>query len=313
MTASFLLQKLAMKIFDIIIVGGGPAGLNAAVVLGRCKRSVLVFDTGIPRNKHSQGIHNYITRDGILPADFILFAQKEIRKYAVGFIRTEIIKAQKNKNIFILGDKAGNKYHTKKLLLATGVKDKLPAIPGIEEFYGRSVFHCPYCDGWEVRNKMLGIYAKNKNGFALAVSLKTWSQHVTLYTDGRNYLKQLEIDILKRKKIEIVSAKIKSFEGRNGQLQHIVFTNGEKKVCEALFFTTGFDQQSHLAEQLGCRLNKKGVIETYKLEQTSIPGLYVAGDSSKDMQFVVVAAAEGAKAAVNINKELQKEEMLKRQ
>jgi len=302
-----------MKIFDVIIIGGGPAGLNAALVLGRCKRTVLVFDSGTPRNKHSHGIHNYITRDGILPADFLQLAQKEIRKYNVKFLKAEISQAKKNKKGFVVTDKAANQYYSKKLLVATGVKDKLPAIPGIEEFYGRSVFHCPYCDAWEIKDKSIAVYAKNKNGFPLAVSLKTWSKDVTLYTDGRNYLKSSEKEILERKKINVVTTRIRSVEGKNGQIKNIVLIGGEKKTCDGLFFVNGFAQQSHLAEQLGCRLNKNGVIETNRLEQTQTPGLYVAGDSSKDMHFVVVAAAEGAKASVNINKELQKEEMVKRQ
>ena len=302
-----------MKIFDVIIVGGGAAGLNAALVLGRCKRTVLVFDSGTPRNKHSHGIHNYITRDGILPADFLKLAQKEVRKYNVKFLKAEISQVQKNKKGFVVTDKSVNQYYSKKLLVATGVKDKLPSIPGIEEFYGRSVFHCPYCDGWEIKDKLIGVYAKNKNGFPLAVSLKTWSKDVTLYTDGRNYLKSAEKEILERKKIKVMTERIRSVEGKNGQIKNIILAGGEKRPCDGLFFVNGFDQQSHLAEQLGCRLNKNGVIETNRLEQTQVPGLYVAGDSSKDMQFVVVAAAEGAKAAVNINKELQKEEMMKRQ
>ena len=302
-----------MKIFDVIIIGGGPAGLNAALVLGRCKRTVLVFDSGTPRNKHSHGIHNYITRDGILPADFLQLAQKEIRKYNVKFLKAEISQAKKNKKGFVVTDKAANQYYSKKLLVATGVKDKLPAIPGIEEFYGRSVFHCPYCDAWEIKDKSIAVYAKNKNGFPLAVSLKTWSKDVTLYTDGRNYLKSSEKEILERKKINVVTTRIRSVEGKNGQIKNIILIGGEKKTCDGLFFVNGFAQQSHLAEQLGCRLNKNGVIETNRLEQTQTPGLYVAGDSSKDMHFVVVAAAEGAKASVNINKELQKEEMVKRQ
>jgi thioredoxin reductase len=301
-----------MKNSDVIIVGGGPAGLNAAVVLARCKRSVLVFDEGKPRNQHSRGIHNYITRDGILPMDFLRLAQKEAKKYGVTLLKSEIIEAQKSKDGFVVKDKNANQYAAKKLLIATGVKDILPAIPGIEHFYGRSVFHCPYCDAWEVRNKMLGIYAKNRNGFPLAVSLLTWSSKLTLFTDGRNYLKPLEVEVLKRKKIGIVTTKIRSIEGSNRKIRHLVLKDGKKIPCDGLFFVNGYTQQSNLVEQLGCHPNKKSVIDTNHFEQTNIHGLYVAGDSSKDMHFVVVAAAEGARAAVNINKELQKEELMKR-
>lgn len=299
-------------IFDVIIVGGGPAGLNAAVVLGRCRRNVLLFDTGHQRNRFSHGIHNYLTRDCILPADFLQNAYSEIEKYNVTLHPVEIVHAEKlESGIFFVKDKMGKKYHSKKLLISTGLKDKIPAVEGIMDFYGRSVFHCPYCDAWEVNNKNIGVYARNKNGFELAISLLTWSNHVTLYTDGRNYLKPLEKEALQRKKIKLVTGRILKLEGRNGQLECVVLVNDEKQNCEALFFVNGYEQQCEITKSLGCNINKKGVVVTNRLQQADIPGLYVAGDVSRDVHFVVVAAAEGAKAGVSINKELQKEEFKK--
>ncbi|HET9824937.1 MAG TPA: FAD-dependent oxidoreductase, partial [Chitinophagaceae bacterium] len=149
----------------------------------------------------------------------------------------------------------------------------------------------------------------NQKGFELAVSLKTWSNKVTLYTDGRNYLKPIEKDVLDKKKIPVISKKIKALEGKNGKLLNIVTSNERKKKCDALFFVNGYQQQCNIAESLGCKMNNKGVVVTNRLQQANVPGLYVAGDVSKDMQFVVVAAAEGAKAAVSINKEMQKEDL----
>src|SRR4051812_13429964 len=173
-----------MEIYDCIIVGGGPAGLNAAVVLGRCLRKVLVFDTSEQRNRSSHGMHNFLTRDGILPVDFIEKAHREIAKYKVELKKMKVIKATKNKNdLFEVKDELNTIYFTKKLLIATGLRDTLPDIKGINDLYGKSVFHCPYCDGWEVAGKKLGVYAKNKNGFDLALALKAWSDAVTLLTD----------------------------------------------------------------------------------------------------------------------------------
>ncbi len=140
-----------MNIYDVIVIGGGPAGMNAAVVLARCRRKILLFDTAKQRNRHSHGMHNYLTRDGILPSDFIHLSHKELRKYGVQVKHIEITNALKKDNgSFLIKDKNGNKYTTKKLLIATGLNDRLPGIKNIEEFYGKSVFHCPYCDGWEV-------------------------------------------------------------------------------------------------------------------------------------------------------------------
>jgi len=298
-----------MIVYDVIIVGGGPAGLNAAIVLGRCRRNVLLFDKGTQRNLSSDGLRNYLTRDNIVPSDFLRIAYKEIKKYRVKTAHAEIVHAEKlQNNFFVASDKKGSKYYSKKLLIATGLKDNIPSIPGIEKSYGKSVFHCPYCDGWEVREKIIGVYAKNRNGFELAISMKTWSQHVTLYTDRRNYLKPLEKEVLQKKNIRVVAEKIKALEGKPGRLSMIVLNNDNKERCDALFFVNGYEQQCNIAKSLGCNMTRQGVVITNRLQQANIPGLYVAGDVSKDVQFVVVAAAEGAKAGVSINKELQRED-----
>lgn len=301
-----------MDLQDCIIVGGGPAGLNAAVVLGRCRRKVLLFDTATYRNQYSHGVHNYLTRDHVLPNEFLALAQKEVKKYGAKTIRKKVVNARKNDNgDFVVKDEDGSVYQSKKLLIATGLSDNLPDIPGFKELYGKSVFHCPYCDGWEVQNKEVGVYARNKNGYELALALKCWTDRVTLYADGRNRLKPKEVETLTANNVAIVSYPIASLESKGDQLKHIVFKNGDKRPCEALFFVNGFRMQCNLAETFGCDMSKKGVVLTNRYQQTNIEGLYVAGDASKDMHFVVVAAAEGAKAAVIINKELIKEEIVK--
>ena len=297
-----------MEIYDCIIVGGGPAGLNAAVVLGRCRRKVLLFDTGTYRNRYSHGMHNYLTRDDIVPTDFLEICHKELEKYSVQKINKTIANAKKNQEgAFEVKDESGTRYYAKKLLVATGLTDTLPDIEGFKEFYGQSVFHCPYCDGWEVRDKKIGVYARNKEGWELALSLKAWTDHVTLYTDGRNKVKPHQKEYLDANGIEVIVLPFKKLVGENGQMQKILFKNGEERTCEALFFVNGFTQQCNIAEAFGCEVSRKGVIVTNRVQQTNIEGLYVAGDAAKDMHFVVVAAAEGAKAAVTINKELQKE------
>lgn len=298
-----------MNLFDVIIIGGGPAGLNAAVVLGRCRRKVLVFDHQQQRNRYSQGMHNFLTRDGMLPAEFLKISHKELKKYGVKILYAEVKDAKKNINeTFIVKDKNDKVYHSKKLILATGLADRLPDIEGTPQFYGKSIFHCPYCDGWEASNKKIGVYAKNKAGIDLALTLSLWSRQVTLYTDGSKYIRKKNQDLLDRKNISIIYTTIASFKGSRQQLKNIVFTNGEKSGCDALFFSNGYDVQSTLVEGLGCIIDKNKIVVTNKSQQTNISGLYVAGDASKDMHFVVVAAAEGAKAGVYVNKELMKAE-----
>jgi thioredoxin reductase len=299
-----------MKVYDVIIVGGGPAGLNAAVVLGRCRRNVLLFDKGTQRNLSSDGLRNYLTRDNIVPRHFLKLAYREIAKYGVIARRGEILYAEKTQTgPFLVKDERGESYYSRKLLIATGLRDNIPAVRGIENFFGKSIFHCPYCDGWEVNEKLIGVYAKHKNGFELAVSLKTWSRTVALYTDGRNYLTPVEKEVLQKNQIPVISKRILAFEGKNEKLLNIVFTDNKRQRCDAIFFVNGYEQQCNIAKSLGCKMNRTGVVVTNRLQQANVPGLYVAGDVSKDMQFVVVAAAEGAKAAVSINKEMQKEDL----
>jgi thioredoxin reductase len=299
-----------MNLYDVIIVGGGPAGLNAAVVLGRCRRKVLLFDHGKHRNRHSHGMHNYLTRDDILPADFLKISNKEVKKYGVTSLNVEVKDAKKlSSGIFQITDSNKKNYYSKKLVLATGLADTLPPIKGAEACYGISLFHCPYCDAWEVANKQLGVYSKTKSGIDLALSLTTWSNKIRLYTDGKNYVKPAHLELLKKKNIEVIYERILLLEETNGKIKKIVLKNGSKQPCDALFFSCGYDIQSSIVETLGCSLGKNKLAITNKSQQTNIPDLYVIGDASKDVQFVVVAAAEGAKAGVYINKELLREEL----
>lgn len=300
-----------MDVQDCIIVGGGPAGLNAAVVLGRCGRKVLVFDTATYRNRYSHGMHNYLTRDGIAPTEFLDTARNEMRKYGAKLLNKKIVLAQKSEGSFHVKDEDGKIYHAKKLLIATGLTDKVPDVPGFKELYGKSVHHCPYCDGWEVRNKALGVYARNKNGFELALALKGWSENVTYFADGRNKLKPTEVETLSLNNIPIIAYPVERLQAKGDKLQAVVFKNGQRRKCDALFFVNGYDQQCNLVETFGCNMTRLGAVITNRYQQTNIEGLYVAGDASRDMHFVVVAAAEGAKAGVIINKELQKEATLR--
>lgn len=301
-----------MELYDVIIVGGGPAGLNAAVVLGRARRRVVVFDTGNQRNRYSHGMHNYLTRDGILPNDFLAIARKELHAYGVGYFEKGVRNVEKNETGIFKATTTDRKvYHSKKILIATGLQDILPDVEGIKEMYGISVFHCPYCDGWEIRDKRIALYARNKNGFDLALGLKTWSDDVTFLTDGKHYLNRIERDTLAAYQIPVINKPILRVTGKKGQVEKIEFRNGDSLATDAIFFVNGYNQQCSLVEDLGCTINSKKVVITDKMQKTNIDGVYVAGDAAKDMHFVVVAAAEGAKAGVAINKELQKEEKKK--
>lgn len=298
-------------VYDVIIIGGGPAGLNAALVLGRSRRSVLICDNNDQRNIKSKEMHAFLSRDGINPAEFLDISRQEVMKYDIQRETMKIIEAKKNGEVFEVINERNEKYYSRKILIATGIKDNIPDIPGMDKLYGISIHHCPYCDGWEVRDKSIAVYAKGKAAFALTRSLKTWSNNIILCTDGPTELSLEEKLVLNSLGVRIIRDKIKQLEGENGHLKKIIFSNSKFIECDALFFSTGHRQKSNLAEQLGCKFSRKGHIITNIKQKTGVEGVFAAGDAAKDIQFVVVAAAEGAKAGVVINMELQEEEYKK--
>lgn len=296
--------------YDVIIVGGGPAGLSAALVLGRCRRSVLVCDSGQPRNAVSHGLHGFITRDGIEPKDFLRMAREQLQPYDSVLVRdAKVVGALRENDRFVLTLADGEQISSRKLLLATGVVDELPLLQGLEQFYGKSVFHCPYCDGWEMRDQPLAIYGQGESGSGLALEMTLWSRDLVLCTDGPARLTDEHRQKLEQHHIPVREERIARLEGSDSVLEQIVFKTGEKLPRRGIFFSTGWKQHSDLADSLGCGLTKEGCVDTGEYEATTVPGVYVAGDASRMVQFVIVAAAEGAQAAVAINKELMKEDL----
>ncbi|RDV12561.1 NAD(P)/FAD-dependent oxidoreductase [Pontibacter diazotrophicus] len=297
--------------YDVIIIGGGPAGLNAAMLLGRSRRKVIVFDGGKPRNRWARRMNGFLTSDGAKPGEFIQKGREELVKYGVELKDLEVASATYSKGQFVVNDADGTVYHSRKLLLATGLKDILPEVEGLEAFYGKTVHHCPYCDGWESQDKAIAVYGKDRSGIGQALAMKNWSADVTLFTDGTDELQRNDLELLEANEVKVEKEKILRLEGEDGNLQHIVLQGGEKRAQQAMFFSEGTKQQSDLGEMLGCEFTSAGVIITRRLQQSNIPGLYVAGDAARDVQMVVVAAAEGAKAGVAINMELQQEDRKK--
>lgn len=294
--------------YDVVIVGGGPAGLSAALMLGRCRRRVLVCDAGHPRNERSHGLHGYLTRDGVEPLELLRLGRAELAPYGVHVRMATVRSACPDDGGFQTTLDSGERVQSRKLLIATGVVDRVPHIEGIAACVGRSVFHCPYCDGWEVRDQPLAVYGRRRHGAALALSLKTWSADVVLCSDGASSLSPKERASLERERIAVYEQRIATVEAADGVLERIVFRDGSSIARRAMFFSTGQHNRSDLASQLGCAFTRRGVVKTNDFGMAGVAGVFVAGDASRDVQWVVVAASEGAKVAFAINRELQREE-----
>jgi thioredoxin reductase len=297
-------QDHCVETCDVVVVGGGPAGLNAALVLGRCRRRVVVLDAGKPRNAAAPHSHGFLTRDGAPPLDIIAAGRREVAGYGVDLRELEVTHVACGGVGILVTLQDGATLATRKLLLATGVRDVLPDIPGVDALYGKSIHHCPYCDGWENRDRAVAVYGQPDAASGLALSLLTWTRDLVVCTDGQRLTASAKTR-LAAAGIPARTERIVGLEGSNGRLSTIVFAKGQALRRHALFFNTGQGQRSQLAAQLGCRFTRTGHVRCDRKGRTGIPHLFIAGDANGDVQFVVVAAAEGAKAAVAINKELQ--------
>ena len=293
---------------DVVIVGGGPAGLSAALILGRCRRRVLVCDAGNPRNRVSHGVNGFLTRDGTKPEEMRRLGREELTQYPDVEVRDiTVCDADRIEGGFAVALEDGERVCARRLLLATGLVEDLPDIPGFRHLWGRGTYNCCYCDGWENRDRPIAVYAKDDKGVGLALEMLIWSADVVLCTDGPADLAREDRDKLDRHGIRVIETKIDHLQG-DDRLECIMFEDGTCLEREALFYIYGVREPSHLAEKLGCELTDKGVIETRSYERTNVPGLFAAGDASRRVQFAIVAAAEGAAAAFAINNELYKED-----
>lgn len=305
------MSKSSSRIWDVIIVGAGPAGSTAAMVLARMRRKVLIIDDGQPRNQRSQGMHNYLSRDGLLPTEFLELAHKELDGYGINRVQARATAARRlGDHGFEVCDDRKGRHLSKRLLLATGVKDNIPQIPGMQELWGKGVYHCPFCDGYELCDKNIGLYASRYNGFGMAMALKQLSSSVTLFTDGRGYLSAEQRRQLSGRDVKVISTKIAELSCSNDRLTCVTLQDGMQVACDAVFVHHGHKVNNELLIQLGARMSSKGAAITNRKQACSVPGLYVAGDAAIDMHFVIVAAAEGAKAAVTIHDDLLNTENL---
>lgn len=290
---------------DCVIIGGGPGGLGAALMLGRARRLTLVLDTGQPRNAASHGLHGFLTRDGISPAEFLELARGELERYETVTLRNACAEAvEPIDGGFRVQVAGGPAVEARTLVLATGVVDKLPDIAGLEECYGISAHHCPYCDGWEHRDRPLAVLGQGDTAADYCLMLLRWSPSVTLCTNGPSGIGPEASAQLARHNIAVREARVLELDVVEGQLQRVILEGSAALEVEALFLCLGHEQRSDLVAALGVELMKGGVVDSTRAGATNVDGVYAVGDASRDPQFVVTAAAEGAAAAVSINKRL---------
>ena len=288
---------------EVVIVGGGAAGLSAALVLGRARRRVVVVDAGMPRNASSPLAHSCFTRDGTPPAELLEIAREQLAPYDSVTLRSGSVTALSAEgSSFVIGMGDGSEIAARRVLLAVGVRDILPEIPGFEELWGRGALHCPYCHGWEVRDEPLACYATGTEALDLVPLLLQWSRDLILCTGGGD-LSSSEEATIAALGVRIVRTPIERLEGERF-LERIVFADGSIETRSAVFLRPGQVVASNLHRAIGCEETPQGLIQVGADQQTSVPRIYAAGDATAPAQQIIIAAASGALAAMMINRDL---------
>jgi thioredoxin reductase len=290
---------------DVAIIGGSSAGLSAALVLGRSLRRVTVFDDGKPCNRFSHASHGFLTQDGTRPADLLQVARDQLQLYpTVSFMNATVTTIQKTADGFVVTDADGAAVEARNVLLATGVKDELPALPGMADLWGRGVFHCPYCDGYEVRQQPLVVYGTQETALHQVTMLRQWSDQLTLCTGAAWELDADQRARLTQLGIQIIEEPLTGIE--RGAASHLTLhlQGGTTVTCTALFIRPTIAHRTPFAMDFGCQLTEHGLIQVDLLGHTTVARVYAAGDITTPVRSVAVAVAQGAAAGYGINNDL---------
>jgi thioredoxin reductase len=303
---------------DVVIIGGGPAGLSAAILLGRARRTVLVVDSNRPRNYAARIVNGYLGARGLSPWELRATGREQAAEVGVQFLEGEVTAVERDASLetasaptmFRARLKSGDDRFARKIIFATGVRDEIPNLPGLEECYGVSVHHCPYCDGWEHRDERLAAWSEKPDSAArLAETLLRWSPRVVAMTNG-SLFEAADRARLTALGIEVSETPISHLDHDEGRLRSVVFDSGRTDEADALFFAAPSDACCPLPKNLGCRLKQKGQVETTERQGTEVVGVFLAGDAGGcDVQSAIVAASEGAIAGMAVNKELHEEDV----
>jgi thioredoxin reductase len=295
--------------FDVIIIGGSYSGLAAGMALGRALRQVLIIDSGKPCNRQTPYSHNFITHDGKTPKEIATLAKQQVEKYnTVAYFYGLATSAATTEDGFNVHMESGEMFSAKKLIFATGIKDIMPKLEGYAECWGISVLHCPYCHGYEIKNKRTGILSNGEYGFEFSILISNWTQDLTLFTNGTSTLTAEQTTKIESHNIQIVEKEIERLEHTNGHLQKIIFKDSTTFSIKALYARSAFEQHCTIPETLECELTDDGYIKVDPLQKTSIHGIYACGDNATRMRTLTNAVAMGTTAGMMANKEIVLEE-----
>lgn len=294
------------ELHDVAVIGGGAAGLTAALVLGRARRRVVVVDAGEPRNGPAAHMHGFLSRDGMPPAELLAAGRAEIRGYGVELLEDRVVEIARS---FELGLAGGDAVAARRVLLATGAVDELPDIPGARERWGRDFLHCPYCHGWEVRDRPIGVLGTGPASVAHAQLLRQWSHDVVFFPHTLS-VTATERTALEVRDISVVDGVVARLSVVGDRLDAVELADGRSIPRAAVFIRPALRPQAgHLIRALGCDVDPDGFVTVDALGRTSVPGVWAAGNVADPRAQVITAAGQGSAAAIAINNDLVDEDV----
>lgn len=290
---------------DVIIIGGSFAGLSAAMTLGRAMRNVLIIDSGKPCNAQTPHSHNFITQDGETPAEITKIAKEQVLKYpTVSFLNDKVLSGKKIDGHFELQTESGQVLIAKKLLFATGIKDRMPDMEGFAACWGISVIHCPYCHGYEVSRQKTALLANGHDALHFAQVLSNWTKELVLFTNGPITLDEEQQGQLTKHGIKWIETPVSHLLHTGGQLNALVLSDGQEHAFKVMYARIPFDQHTDVPADLGCTLNEQGYLQVDEMQHTSVPGIYAAGDNTSSVRAIAIAVAAGMRSGAAINYDL---------
>lgn len=291
--------------FDVIVLGGSYAGLSAAMALGRSLRRVLIIDSGKPCNRQTPHSHNFLTQDGETPEKISAISREQALAYSTVSLHHGIaVSGRKNENGFEIVTDKGESFGCRKLIIATGIVDEMPDIPGFAGCWGISVLHCPYCHGYEVSGKTLGVLGNGDMVYEFCKLISNWSKNLIVMTNGKSALSEEQTRQILHKGFRIIETPIERLEHKNGYIDKVHFIDGRQEKFTAVFARTANRQHCDIPAQLNCAFTEHGLIQVDEFQKTSVGGVYAAGDSATHFRAVSIAVATGTKAGAVVNKEL---------
>ncbi len=296
-------------LFDVAVIGGGPAGLSAGVALARALRSVVVIDAGEQRNIGAAGVHGFLSREGMRPQDLVSAGREELQRYG-GTARPGVVaSARRQGGNFVLSLEDGASLAARRLLIASGITDELPAISGLAARWGRDVLYCPYCHGWEIRNQRIGILASDSKSVAEALTFRQWSQDVTLFLNGALTLSSEEAEQLQVRSIRVVDGIVRGLDIRGDKLAGLTLDDGRVLPLDVLAVSPATVSKANMLQRLGLEPSglEEGAGTSLQADGsglTSCPGVWAAGNVTDVSAQVMTAAAAGLRAASAINADL---------